>query len=145
MAKTRKKEKITGPKALLYSLIEEKVETIFGYPGGAIMPIYNELYDIEDALVGKEGGKWVKYSSLDYINYANWISYGLLALGFKKGDKVKIEMKLRGREKKLRSFLSPLINYLERKAAICLCYSSVAKQYYQSIGIPESKIIIAVK
>lgn len=52
--------------------------------------------------------------------------------------------KLRGREKKLRSFLSPLINYLERKAAICLCYSSVAKQYYQSIGIPESKIIVAV-
>ncbi|MBU8892698.1 MAG: long-chain fatty acid--CoA ligase [Bacteroidales bacterium] len=49
---------------------------------------YKELYDIEDALVGKEDGKWVKYSSSDYINYANWISYGLLALGFKKGDKV---------------------------------------------------------
>jgi len=48
MAKTRKKEKITGAKALLYSLIEENVNTIFGYPGGAIMPIYNELYDIED-------------------------------------------------------------------------------------------------
>jgi len=50
MAKTRKKEKITGAKALLYSLLEEEVETIFGYPGGAIMPIYNELYDFEDKL-----------------------------------------------------------------------------------------------
>lgn len=48
MAKTRKNEKITGAKALLYSLLEEKVETIFGYPGGAIMPIYDALYDIED-------------------------------------------------------------------------------------------------
>jgi len=50
MAKTRKIEKISGAKALLNSLLEEEVETIFGYPGGAIMPIYNELYDIEDKL-----------------------------------------------------------------------------------------------
>ncbi len=49
---------------------------------------YKELYQIEDALAGKENGKWVKYSSQDYINYANWVSYGLLALGFKKGDKI---------------------------------------------------------
>jgi len=49
---------------------------------------YKELYNIEDALAGKEDGEWVKYSSQDYINYANWVSYGLLALGFKKGDKI---------------------------------------------------------
>ncbi|MCD4834782.1 MAG: long-chain fatty acid--CoA ligase [Bacteroidales bacterium] len=49
---------------------------------------YKELYQMEDALAGKQNGKWVKYSSQDYINYANWISYGLLALGFKKGDKI---------------------------------------------------------
>ncbi|HAF31015.1 MAG TPA: long-chain fatty acid--CoA ligase [Bacteroidales bacterium] len=49
---------------------------------------YKELYPMEDALVGKENGQWVKYSSQDYINYSNWVSYGLLALGFKKGDKI---------------------------------------------------------
>ncbi|MCK5168252.1 MAG: long-chain fatty acid--CoA ligase [Bacteroidales bacterium] len=49
---------------------------------------YQELYNIDDALAGKENGKWVKYSSADYINNANFVSYGLLALGFKKGDKI---------------------------------------------------------
>jgi len=49
---------------------------------------YKELYDIDDALVCKEEAKWIKYSSQDYINYSNWISYGLLALGFQKGDKI---------------------------------------------------------
>lgn len=38
-------EKITGSEALMRSLIEEGVTTIFGYPGGAIMPIYDALYD----------------------------------------------------------------------------------------------------
>lgn len=49
---------------------------------------YKELYPMDNALVGKENGEWVKYSSQDYINYSNWVSYGLLALGFKKGDKI---------------------------------------------------------
>jgi long-chain acyl-CoA synthetase len=50
---------------------------------------YKELYpDKEDALAGKQNGEWVKYTSQDYINYANWISCGLLALGFNKGDKI---------------------------------------------------------
>ncbi len=41
-----------------------------------------------DALAGKENGVWVKYSSQDYIDNCYFISYGLLALGLKKGDKV---------------------------------------------------------
>lgn len=36
---------VTGSEAVLLSLIEEGVDTIFGYPGGAIMPIYDALYD----------------------------------------------------------------------------------------------------
>ena len=32
-------KKISGSEILLRSLIAEKVETIFGYPGGAIMPV----------------------------------------------------------------------------------------------------------
>ena len=43
-------EKITGSEALIRSLIEEGVETIFGYPGGAIMPIYDALYDHRDQI-----------------------------------------------------------------------------------------------
>ncbi len=43
-------EHITGAEALLNSLVEEGVDTIFGYPGGAIMPIYDKLMDYEDRL-----------------------------------------------------------------------------------------------
>lgn len=40
----------TGSQVLLNGLIEEGVTTIFGYPGGAIMPIYDALYDYADKL-----------------------------------------------------------------------------------------------
>lgn len=39
------KEIITGSEALMRSLQQEGVTTIFGYPGGAIMPVYDALYD----------------------------------------------------------------------------------------------------
>ena len=39
------KEIITGAEALMRSLCAEGVKTIFGYPGGAIMPVYDALYD----------------------------------------------------------------------------------------------------
>ncbi len=48
--KEKKVEKISGAKALIKILIEEGVDTIFGYPGGAIMPIYDELMEEEDKL-----------------------------------------------------------------------------------------------
>jgi acetolactate synthase-1/2/3 large subunit len=41
---------VSGSVALLEALIAEGVETIFGYPGGAIMPIYDALYDYNDKL-----------------------------------------------------------------------------------------------
>src|SRR3954470_23165397 len=41
---------VSGSVALLEALIVEGVETIFGYPGGAIMPIYDALYDYADSL-----------------------------------------------------------------------------------------------
>ncbi len=40
----------TGSQVLLNGLIEEGVTTIFGYPGGAIMPIYDAIYDYSDRL-----------------------------------------------------------------------------------------------
>jgi acetolactate synthase I/II/III large subunit len=39
------KKKVSGSQAVILSLLEEGVDTIFGYPGGAIMPIYDALYD----------------------------------------------------------------------------------------------------
>ena len=48
--KAKKTERIVGSEALLKCLIEEKVETIFGYPGGAIMPVYDSLYGYADQL-----------------------------------------------------------------------------------------------
>ena len=54
-----------------------------------ILERYKELYpDKTDALAGKENGEWVKFSTTDYINHANWVSYGLLAMGLKKGDMI---------------------------------------------------------
>jgi len=41
---------ITGSAAVLEALIAEGVDTIFGYPGGAIMPIYDALYDYNEKL-----------------------------------------------------------------------------------------------
>jgi acetolactate synthase-1/2/3 large subunit len=41
---------ISGAEALLKCLIEEGVDTIFGYPGGAIMPVYDKLLDYSDRL-----------------------------------------------------------------------------------------------
>ena len=43
-------ENISGSEAVLRALVAENVETIFGYPGGAIMPIYDALYDYHDRL-----------------------------------------------------------------------------------------------
>jgi acetolactate synthase-1/2/3 large subunit len=43
-------KKITGSEGLILSLIEEGVDTIFGYPGGAIMPVYDLLYDYRDKI-----------------------------------------------------------------------------------------------
>ena len=44
------KEKITGSEALMRSLEHQGVKTLFGYPGGAIMPVFDALYDHRDKL-----------------------------------------------------------------------------------------------
>lgn len=43
-------ETITGAEAILRSLVEEGADTIFGYPGGAIMPVYDKLLDYQKKL-----------------------------------------------------------------------------------------------
>src|SRR6201992_1916644 len=39
---------LSGSQAVLEAFLAEGVDTIFGYPGGAIMPIYDALYDYRD-------------------------------------------------------------------------------------------------
>ncbi|MEE0973219.1 MAG: biosynthetic-type acetolactate synthase large subunit [Paludibacteraceae bacterium] len=44
------KQHITGAQALMESLLHEGVDTIFGYPGGAIIPVFDAMYDYADKL-----------------------------------------------------------------------------------------------
>ena len=51
--KTTKKEKtlkIKGAEAVVKSLLAEGIDLIYGYPGGAIMPVYDEFYKYQDKL-----------------------------------------------------------------------------------------------
>ena len=43
-------ERISGSEAVVRSLLAEGVDLLFGYPGGAIMPVYDELYKFRDEL-----------------------------------------------------------------------------------------------
>lgn len=45
-----KTETISGSEVVMKAFLAEGVDTIFGYPGGAIMPIYDALYDYRDRL-----------------------------------------------------------------------------------------------
>ena len=49
-AKAKELLSLTGSQAVLEAFIAEGVKTIFGYPGGAIMPIYDALYDYHEQL-----------------------------------------------------------------------------------------------
>jgi acetolactate synthase-1/2/3 large subunit len=43
-------EKLTGSEAIIKCLIAEGVKTLYGYPGGAIMPVYDELHQYQDKI-----------------------------------------------------------------------------------------------
>ena len=42
--------KITGARIIIECLIEQGVDTVFGYPGGAILNVYDELYKNKDRI-----------------------------------------------------------------------------------------------
>ena len=48
--KNKETSSISGAEAVIRCLLEEGVDLIYGYPGGAIMPIYDELYKYSDSL-----------------------------------------------------------------------------------------------
>lgn len=59
-----------------------------------ILELHKGTYQKEDLLCGKvltpQGKQWKKYSSKDFVEYSNLVSYGLMQLGLQKGDKVTI-------------------------------------------------------
>ncbi|MFH6604007.1 biosynthetic-type acetolactate synthase large subunit [Maribacter algicola] len=48
--KSPKSIRISGAEAIIHCLLEEGVDLLYGYPGGAIMPVYDELYKFQDKL-----------------------------------------------------------------------------------------------
>ena len=48
--KEKKSVKMTGAKAIVECLIAEGVNLVYGYPGGTIMPVYDEFYKYQDQL-----------------------------------------------------------------------------------------------
>ncbi|MDG2152918.1 MAG: biosynthetic-type acetolactate synthase large subunit [Crocinitomicaceae bacterium] len=48
--KSKTQQQMNGAQAVVHSLLAEGVDLIFGYPGGAIMPVYDALYDYEREL-----------------------------------------------------------------------------------------------
>ncbi|MCX6294970.1 MAG: long-chain fatty acid--CoA ligase [Bacteroidetes bacterium] len=55
-----------------------------------ILPQLLEKYNKPNALGAKENGKWVTYSTQDFVSNVNYLSYGLLDLGIEREDKIAI-------------------------------------------------------
>ncbi len=52
-------QKMTGAEMVIRALADQGVEHLFGYPGGAVLPIYDELFQqdkVQHILVRQEGG-----------------------------------------------------------------------------------------
>ncbi|GAB5473797.1 MAG: biosynthetic-type acetolactate synthase large subunit [Maribacter sp.] len=49
-AEQQKGTRMSGAEAIIHCLLAEGVDLLYGYPGGAIMPVYDELYKFQDKL-----------------------------------------------------------------------------------------------
>jgi len=47
MTKDKVGQTVSGAEALVLSLLNQGVDTLFGYPGGAIMPVYDAMYQYD--------------------------------------------------------------------------------------------------
>ncbi len=55
-----------------------------------LLPIQLEQYNLDACLADKMNGQWRKFSTQDTIKICNELSFGLISLGIKPGDKVAI-------------------------------------------------------
>lgn len=53
-----------------------------------IIDLNVEKYPRKDMYGGKQDKEWITYSTDEVRDHVNWVSYGLLSMGFKKGDKI---------------------------------------------------------
>jgi long-chain acyl-CoA synthetase len=53
-----------------------------------IIQLNLEKYPRKDMYGGKKNNEWIKYSAQDVADNINWVSYGLLSMGYTKGDKI---------------------------------------------------------
>jgi long-chain acyl-CoA synthetase len=85
--KTKSTEASTSPSSQTTNVIfiDMSVSRLFD-----LLPHCTEKFSKDDALAGKENGKWIKYSTADFVDYANNFSYGLMSLNVGKGDKIGI-------------------------------------------------------
>lgn len=83
MEKNNQTETIAGSEILIRSLIAEGVNTIFGYPGGAIMPVFDALYDhkheINHILVRHEQG--ALHAAQGYARVSEKVGVALVTSG----------------------------------------------------------------
>ena len=83
MDKINQTETIAGSEVLIRSLIAEGVDTIFGYPGGAIMPVFDALYDhkekIRHILVRHEQG--ALHAAQGYARVSRKVGVALVTSG----------------------------------------------------------------
>ena len=74
---------ISGSEALIKSLLNEGVDTIFGYPGGQIMPVFDSLYDYQDkvnhVLVRHEQG--ATHAAQGYARVSGKVGVALVTSG----------------------------------------------------------------
>ena len=74
---------MTGSEAMIQALLSEGVETIFGYPGGAIMPVFDALYDhkehIKHILVRHEQG--AVHAAQGYARVSKKVGVALVTSG----------------------------------------------------------------
>ena len=80
---TKTTERISGSEAIVRCLIEEGVDILYGYPGGAIMPVYDELYKYQDkihhVLTRHEQG--ATHSAQGYARISGRVGVGMATSG----------------------------------------------------------------
>ena len=53
-----------------------------------IIQLNLEKYSRDDMYGGKKGNEWIRYSTIEVADNINWVSMGLMSMGFVKGDKI---------------------------------------------------------
>ena len=67
------KRQMTGAKMIVQALKDQGVDTVFGYPGGAVLPIYDEIFqqnDIRHILVRHDRGLFTRPKDM-HVQLAN--------------------------------------------------------------------------